>query len=146
MTKMMRDRPYSQRRHVGGAMAEKRFMEVHHRPFERWGWNDAGINVGLLPDELRHAPDYVDIEALYECKGVGKDQLLKVKLSELAAWKWWHNIHPVTIFVWDSHKKRHLYVPLERMLHVVNKQGVTLDHFNEGKAYLAVPLEEVFGD
>lgn len=142
----MRDRPYAQRRIIGGAMAEKKFIEVHCRQFERWGWNDARINVGLLPDELRHAPDYVDCKALYECKGVGKDQLLKIKLSELAAWRWWHNIHPVTVFVWDSHKRRHLYVPLDLLLNITNRPTVTLDHFSEGRAYLAVPCEELFDE
>lgn len=139
-----RDQPYHRRRIIGGAMAEKRFAEVHPRSFERFGWDDAGINIGLLPDVLRHIPDYCDTAGLYECKGVGKDQLIKLKLSEVVAYSHWNTVHPLKLFVWDSSKKRYTYVEWDDIVTICNKPAVKVDHFSEGRAYFAVPCEEVF--
>jgi len=69
---------------------------------------------------------------------------LKIKVENLNALHFWHSLHPVEVYVWDSHKQRECIVPLYAIDELINQGFATLAHFPEGKAYYAIPAEHVF--
>lgn len=112
--------------------------------YVRFGLNRPPLQMSMLPTRLRYTPDYLMSGGFVECKGLGRDQLLKLKLENLNSLHYWHGLHPVEVYVWDSFKKRECIVPLYEIDKIINDGHATLAHFPEGKAYFAIPAERLF--
>lgn len=141
-----RDRTFTERYSKMGDTAEKKFEEVYSKGFVRWGLDRPPLQVPKLPKRIRYTPDYLTTSHLIECQGFGRDQELRLKVDKLNALEWWSLVHPVQIFVWDSHNKRYAYVDLEQIDGWINAQQVKLKWFAEGKAYWAIPAEAIFAE
>jgi len=89
----------------------------------RWGLDHPPFDLQKLPPFIRYTPDRIMGRMLVECKGVGKDAVLKVKIEQLEALRFWSHIHPVSIFVWDSFRKRWTMIELEALVAACHKNG-----------------------
>jgi hypothetical protein len=112
--------------------------------FERFGWNRPSFSMTKLPTRLRYTPDYCTSNNLVEVQGLGKDQVFKIKLEKYNSLRYWNDLHPVVIFVWDSYNERYCFVTLDEIDKLIARRGATLDAFHEGKAYFAIPADRVF--
>jgi hypothetical protein len=142
-----KDRPFEQRIAQMGDAAERKFEEwcaSQGRGFVRYGLNRPPIHVPSIPHRLRYTPDYLTAEGLVECQGLGRKQVFMLKVEKFSCLNFWASIHPVFIFVWDSHKKRHTQIPLDRIRELIDSGIAELDHFPEGKAFFAIPADAIF--
>ena len=63
--------------------------------------------------------------------------MFKLKLDKLEALSFWNNIHPVLLYVYDSHKDRDNTLDWKTLTSLC--QEAKIDTFPEGKKYYAVP-------
>jgi len=143
------DRPWSARFAEMGDASEKKFLEAVDGKCERFGFNrPEGVHMPSLPERVRSAPDYVQTgpNRFVECKGLGRNQRLSIKLATLGSLHWWNGLMPVHVFVWDSHKKRSITVRLEDLDALIQTPGVAeVDYFDDRKFVFKVPADDVFG-
>jgi len=142
-----KDQPWTQRFGTLGDPAEQRFEQFYEGNWERWGLNRPNLSMKMLPNNIRHAPDYITSHGFVECKGLGRDQVLKVKHEEIdEAWGFWNQIMPLRVFVFDSHNDRHTIIDYSQILWMANDHG-TVDHFpDNNKPYYRIPAEAIFDD
>lgn len=140
-----KDQSFATRFQAMGDECEGKFEEVWPEKWERFGINRPALHVPSLPERIRHTPDYLTSKNLVECKGLGRDQVLKVKVVEFSCWGFWNKVHPLFVFVWDSHKKRYTHFTYLQFVDWINAGHATLASFPEGKAYFAMPASVVFG-
>lgn len=93
-----------------------------------WGIDHPPIDVGSLPALVRFAPDRLKSGGFVECKGVGKDGIVKVKMEQLYALQFWHMLLPVTIFIWNSFRKQHAELSLKTFMDACQEHG-TIQQF-----------------
>lgn len=142
-----KDRSFNARFGKMGDEAEKKFEETYGAPFVRFGLDRPPISMKKLPARIRNTPDYLTSSELVECKGVGRDQKLKLKEEAWNCLNFWNGVMPLRIFIWDSHRKRHVLTPLDELRIIINDPsgGVTTDHFHDGKIYFEIPLSSLAG-
>lgn len=141
-----KDRSFTDRSLTMGDGAEAIFEAVTKVGYIRMGLDRPPLQVWKLPERIRQIPDYLTTSALVECKGVGRDQLLKIKHTGVGVLSFWNNVHPVEIFISDSHNRRYCQVPLDAIRETIDRPGgVGLKWFPEGKAYLEIPLAHIHG-
>ena len=131
--------PWSARKAVMGAEAESKFDSLHKNatPF---GLNLPPIDVPALPLVLRYAPDRLQSNRFVECKGVGKDGILKLKLDQLFSLQWWDAILMVDVFIWDSYRKRYTTISLGELRRAAETHG-SLGQFPEGKPIWQISVD-----
>lgn len=126
-----------------GDASEAVFERVYGRGFVRWGLNRPPLNMRMLPPEIRYAPDYLTSSGFVECLGCGRGGVLKLKFEKLNCGLFWHRTHPLTYFVWDSHKSEYAYVGYELMSDIIldaEHHGVIAKaEFHDGKIYWPIP-------
>lgn len=138
------EKPFGVRIQTMGDIAERKFEEESAVKWVRYGLCRPAINMSALPPELRYTPDYLTAQGLVEVQGLGRDQILKVKHEKLEALVWWSKIHPVYMFVYDSHKDRSFMVDLtglRKRCKISNS-----DEFPEGKPYYAIESSLIWED
>lgn len=140
-----KDLPFEQRINKLGDAAEKAFEQTFDHGWIRFGLNRPPLDVSALPKRLRYTPDYLTSKGFVECQGFGRDQLLKVKRDKLDAMCWWATVHPVDYFIWDSSKKRSMFMPLDQLLTMIDLGLCTLDWFPESKAFFSFAAKDLFG-
>jgi hypothetical protein len=89
----------------------------------RWGLDHPPFDVSSLPPLVRYAPDRIIAGRFVECKGVGKDCTLKVKLEQVYALQHWSTIMPVCVFIWNSHHKKWTVVDLDILVKACHQNG-----------------------
>ena len=139
-----RDRPWASRVAAGGMgdEAESVFEQWATNQgigFARYGLNRPPIHVHKLPDLIRYTPDYLMTARLVEVQGFGRDQTFKLKEVKLAALEDWTQIHPVSMFAWDSHGQRAFMVDLEAIASAAATGGLSKGAFPEGHVYYEYP-------
>ena len=129
-----------------GDASENKFVETVEGRCERWGFNrPEGVNIPSLPARVRACPDFVTNEGFVECMGLGRAQYLQIKLEKWGVLRWWHDLMPVTIFVWDSHRKRHCRVGLEAVDALIQTPGLCeFDYFDGRKLVIKIPADSIF--
>lgn len=125
-----------------GDEAETVFEEVYPLNWERNGLSRPRLDMKQLPERIRHQPDYLTTKGYVECKGIGRDQTLKIKVSEYSCMNYWNQLHPLELFVWDSSKKRWSCTPFGTIRQIIESGGSTLDSFPEGKAFFGIKVTE----
>jgi hypothetical protein len=131
-----------------GDEAEGHFEEyaegVLGQKWIRFGLERPPLHMASLPTRLRYTPDYLMSKRFVEVQGFGRDQTAKFKLEKLNAAHWWNDLHPLYIYVWDSHKKREHMFHLFELDRLINEARTELGHFHEKKAYFAFAAEDIF--
>lgn len=130
-----------------GDQAEQRFEQEFTElglKFVRYGLNRPPISLARVPSRIRYSPDYLCHNRFVEVQGFGRDQLLKLKVDKWGALHWWRDVHPVDLFILDSHKDRTTCIPLERLDDLIDAGQCELRVFHEAKAYFAFAANDIF--
>jgi len=138
------DRPFGVRIQTMGDIAERKFEEESAVKWVRYGLCRPPINMAMLPPQLRYTPDYLTSQGLIEVQGLGQDQILKVKHDKLEALRWWNRVHPVFMFIYDSHKDRYSMLSLKDLTKRCKLSDT--QEFPEGKPYFAVKSSLIWED
>lgn len=131
--------PFSARFQSMGDEAEGHFERICTKNHIRFGLNRPPLNMSQLPERLRCMPDYLASDRFYEVKGMGRDDVLKLKVSDYQCLTFWHQIHPLTVWVWSSHRFAWAEPELIEIRALIDSGDVGLDVFHDGKAYFAIP-------
>jgi hypothetical protein len=136
------DQPWESRFGTLGDKAEAEFEARYKLGFVRTGIKRPPLRVRDLHPYVRQMPDYLTSKGWIEVMGLGEDQVLKLKIEKLSALRFWGMLMPVSLWVWDSHLKRSVEVPLERLEALAANAKVGF--FPEGNVYYAIPAKELF--
>lgn len=132
--------PFSARFQVLGDEAEGHFERLIGKPYVRFGLNRPPISMNKLPERIRSMPDYLCSDRLYEVKGIGRDDTLKLKVSDYQVLTWWHQAMPLSLWVWSSKRFAYAEHDLLEIRALIDSGVVRLDRFeNDNKAYFAIP-------
>lgn len=139
-------RPWAARFAEMGDTSEKKFLEFCDGKAERWGFNrPEGLNITRLPARVRAAPDFVTNDGFVECMGLGRKQMLQVKDEKLGVLRFWNDLMPTRVFVWDSHKKRSCIISVPALGRLVNTPDLcSFEYFDGRKLVFCVPADAVF--
>lgn len=126
-----------------GDEAEGLFALLHPNsaPF---GLRRPPVNLTNVPLFIRYMPDFLLHNRLVEVMGVGQDQLLKLKVEKHDVLLDWDVLHPTSLFIWDSHKRRHIELSItdfNPIMSLCQKR-----QFPEGKEYYEIPLDVLPGE
>jgi len=129
-----------------GDASEKKFFELCGGKAVRFGLDrPEGIHVPSLPQRLAAMPDFLTTRALVECMGLGRKQLLQLKLTKFNVLRYWQNLHPVVVFVWDSHKKRSCLISVDALDRLIQTPHLAeFTYFDDCKLVFALPADSVF--
>ncbi len=143
-----RDQSWSNRYTAMGDAAEGQcvaWLDAHDRGWVRYGLDRPPLRMSMLPEFIRHTPDFLTSHSLVECKGFGRDQLGKIKLADWASLISWHKLHPVELFFYDQHNERCIVVPFDKLHQVLahRDKRIQKDQFNDDppKPYWAFPAD-----
>lgn len=131
--------PFSARFGVLGDEAEGHFERICTNPTERWGLVRPKLHMASLPERIREAPDYLLSNRFVEVKGMGRDDILKLKVSSYQSLNWWDHTHPVHLWIWSSHRWAYADHPIIEIRAMIDGGEVELATFHDGKAYFAIP-------
>lgn len=137
-----KDRPFEKRFEAMGDIAEGAFEERSKVKYVRFGLNRPPLKMSALPPTLRYTPDYLTSNNFVEVQGLGGDQIFKLKLDKLEALSFWNNLHPVLLYVYDSHNVRDHYLDWDSLTSLT--QDAKIAAFPEGKQYYAVPASLIW--
>ena len=127
-----------------GDLAEQAFETTFKKGFIRYGLNRPPLKMSSLPLTIRHTPDYLTSSHLVEVQGIGKDQKLKLKLDKYDALDWWHKVHPLLFFVYDSFNDRVITLEWGTLKKLC--RNANIEKFPEGKEYYEVPADVLWID
>lgn len=136
------ERSWADRLGQMGDEAETEFEARSKLGFVRSGLRRPKVRVRDLHLYERHRPDYLTSRGYVEVMGMGEDQILKLKVKKLEALHFWDLLMPVTLWIWDSHKRRCIELPLVRVDALVVRAKIAF--FPEGSAYYELPAEGLF--
>lgn len=142
-----RDQSWDKRYEEMGDTAEGRFEDWCARNrlnFVRYGLDRPPIAMYKLPARIRYSPDYLLSNKFVEVQGFGRDQTVKLKLEKHGSLRWWNDVHPVDLYLWDSHNERECFVPIHVFDMVLGTDGAELRAFPEGKSYFALNADHLF--
>lgn len=137
-----RNQKFSQRFSKMGDEAESVFEEAAPLgQHQRLGWRRPRVSMRRMPETLRHLPDfYTDSGHLVEVVGLGRDGVLKLKLSKWEALKHWNSACPVVLFVWNSSTREWVILGWDQLKRLVTKgrnKGVEAFE-NDGNEYYPI--------
>ena len=129
-----------------GDMSERKFLEAVEGKAHRFGLDrPEGVHVPSLPQRLAAMPDFLTTKALVECMGLGRKQQLQMKLTKLNVLHFWRNLHPVVVWVWDSHKKRSCLITVQALDQLIQTPDLCEFHyFDERKLVFAIPADSIW--
>lgn len=132
------EQSFSTRFGAMGDQAEAVFEQVYEGGFERFGLNRPNLHMPSLPERIRHMPDYLTSRGFVECKGIGNDDIIKIKVGEFNCMNFWNEVFPLRIFVWSSKRKKYTIMALTEVRRLIDNKHTTLGYFHDGKAYFAL--------
>lgn len=122
-----------------GDQAEGVFEGSTSNGYVHYGLSRPPINMGKLPEFLRYTPDYLQHDRLVEVKGLGRDQVLKVKTEQIRALNEWDEKYPVDVFIYDSANNRYTQVSLLELRELIGAHA-EIQQFPEGKSAWFMPV------
>lgn len=129
-----------------GQMGDEAEAEFEHRSklgAVRTGLKRPPVRVRDLHPYVRQIPDYLTTRGWVEVMGMGEDQILKLKVKKLEALHFWALLMPVSLWVWDSHKRRYVELPLARVDELAVRAKIAF--FPEGAPYYELIASDLFG-
>lgn len=145
------DKGWNERYATLGDTAEGIFAEAEPLgSFSRLGWRRpmtaAGKRLSMkrMSDNIKHMPDfYVESGYLVEVMGLGKDGILKLKLSKYDGLKWWNKSgNKVALFVWNAHLRMWALISWNELVALVRKgRTMGVEQFKEGTEYYPIKWE-----
>ena len=133
-----KDQSFDRRFSAMGDEAEGKFERIFPDNYVRFGLNRPPLHMASLPERLRHMPDYLTSKGFIECKGIGRDDTVKLKVMEFSCMNFWHQIHPMRIFVWSSYRFAWTMLAFEQIRSLIDDGSATLDRYHDGKAYFGL--------
>ncbi|KAA0891645.1 hypothetical protein [Oryzomonas rubra] len=86
--------------------AANKYFSKREIPFRRYGFDNSTERPWEFPNVLRHGPDLtISIEGkdfFCEGKGVGSDNILKVRADKIESYKKWEHLLPLKMFIYNS--------------------------------------------
>lgn len=154
---MSKIRSFNKRKGQLGDASEKQFVAWANRNqinYYPTGFNRPELkHFAKLPPDLRHMPDFLVEEVkpmmhyFMECKGVGKDQIIKLKYEDICSLQCIESFFelPVHFFVFDSSTMKISYnlnlVLLETFIEDLEKDW--FEDYGNRKLYFKVPVERL---
>lgn len=143
------DRSWDERVAPGGMgeIAESKFEEVMRRKgrnFVRIGLDRPPLQVWKLPLRERYRPDFMTSDGYVEVQGFGKKQTMALKVEKYNVCQFWHQVFPLSFFIYDSFEDRFTFIPLRTIDGWIDNGRVQLRFFPEGKAYFEIPAHVIF--
>lgn len=96
------------------------------------GWNRPPVHMKNMEQVLRHLPDrYAADGYLVEAMGLGRDDILKLKLTKYEALKFWNGVQPVYLFVYHSKRKEYSLLPwgaVKALVAKARRRGIEAFH------------------
>jgi hypothetical protein len=138
------EQSFKQRFSKMGDEAEGIYKEVEPLgKSQRLGWRRPKVAMSRMTDTLKHLPDfYADSGYLVEVVGLGRDGILKIKLSKYEALKEWAKVQAVVLFVWNSSERQWLVLGWDDVKRLVAKaRNAGIEAFNDGNEYYPVQWE-----
>lgn len=139
-----KDQSFSKRFQGMGDIAEGAFEERYPENYVRYGLNRPPLKMSSLPPVVRYTPDYLTSKAFVEVQGLGADQIFKLKIDKLESLSHWNAMHPVLLYVYDSHNTRDKVLDWKTLTNLTVKAKIA--SFPEGKKYYAVPASQIWVD
>jgi hypothetical protein len=135
------DRPFSERFAFMGDTAEQSVVDAHGGKVVRWGLDRPPFGLKGMPAEIRSAPDFLGRLAFYEACGVGRDQVVKIKLVKHEVQMWWDDLHPVIYHIFDPINKRWAEIEARVVQDLIDLGRVPLEAFaSDGIEYYALDM------
>ena len=103
-----------------GDAAEEMFVRVYEGPCDPYGLSRPNSSMSRMPAFIRYTPDFITSSGFVECKGVGQDQLLKVKMENIVVLEQWNVDWPVSFFINDTAMKRWNLFPLAGIMSAID--------------------------
>ena len=140
--------PYEQRLRAGGMgdEAESIFESVHKEKWVRFGFNRPPFRMTHLSSFVRHTPDYCDRFGLWDCMGLGRDGVLKLKVEKYGALSDWNDWQDTGLFVWNSALGEYAYLTMEDVRGLIWPRGTGVAEvrsFNDGNEYYPINWDDV---
>ena len=131
-----------------GDEAEAVFEATYGQGFVRTGLNRPPISMAALATRVRYTPDYLTSSGYVEVKGTGRDQILKLKVENLNALHFWNQVMECRLWIWNTTRSVWGHCTIKELQKRIDDPagGVTLDHFHDGKAYFAIPIDSVIDE
>jgi hypothetical protein len=129
-----RDQSWNSRYAAMGDAAEAQcaaWLDATDRGYVRYGLDRPPLKMAMLPEFIRHTPDFLTSHSLIECKGFGRDQTAKIKEADLESLKDWNKQHPVEMFFYDQSNARCIVVALADLLKASKDSRITSGVFND---------------
>jgi hypothetical protein len=123
-------KPFADRWVHMGSTAERSVEEAHEGKVVRFGLDRPPFSLRYLPAELRGAPDYLGGKAFYEACGVGRDQMVKIKVYKHNTQMWWNDIFPVFYHIFDSANKRWAEIEVTVVQELIDAGHVPIKKFD----------------
>lgn len=130
------DKSYEERMKDAGSMAEGAFMKYADE--KGWSYRAYGFDSGLedyfkVPEFIRVTPDFLVTkpkQALIECKGLGRDGIVKIKHDYLESLQEWQGHLQVVFFFYDSYKKEFAFSTYSDIWSKIHDgRNVDISHF-----------------
>lgn len=132
--------PFAARFQAMGDESEGYFERLIGKVHVRFGLNRPPISLKNIPERIRSMPDYLCSDRMYEVKGMGRDDTLKLKVSDYQVLTFWHQVMPLSLWVWSSYRFAYAEHDLLEIRAMIDGGLVGLDRFdNDNKAYFAIP-------
>lgn len=126
-----------------GSTAETAFLGKYPHA-HRLGIDRPDFSVRKLPLFFRQAPDFLLPDGAYEVMGVSsraQEPSLKLKHEKMDVLKEWAKYGDVYLWVWDSHKKMCVSMPIDAWEMLMREYG-EVKHFSDNdKPYWDLPIE-----
>jgi hypothetical protein len=135
-----RNQSFAARMGAMGDEAEAAFEAAHQGGFVRFGLNRPPVAVQQLPTLIRYTPDYLTSKGFVEVQGLGSDRIAKIKIEKAVALQQWHSIFDLELFLWDSKRNVHRYLPWSELWPIL--PSLSIAHFPEGKPYWELNIDD----
>lgn len=134
MTHAFHQKNFTQRFQTMGDTAEGIFDAVHPKSHPL-GLNRPPFTMQRMTNPMKHTPDRMTADAIYEVMGMGRDRRLKLKLDKCHSLLTWGHIGPVHLFVYDQAEHVYYDAPFDDWHRMAQTHGIIKAFENDGNKY-----------
>lgn len=134
MSHAFHKKSFADRFAIMGDTSEGVFDLVHPKS-HILGLNRPPFTMRRMTNPMKHTPDRMTADGIYECMGMGRDRKLKLKLDKVASLTTWEHIGPVYLFVYDQADHVYYEAPIIDWVRMANTHGIVKAFENDGNKY-----------